>query len=224
MGHPKATVTSASVDSPGTAPVSASTPDGMSRARTGASDRLRARMARAWRLRGSPVIPVPRIPSTRTEAPRRRRSRAASKSSASPSSSWSRRMVIPQPCRRGSSSGRSAARTAVTGRPQEARVRRRTSASPPLFPLPTKPTTSPRGKSRWRTAAAPRPAFSMRVGWGTPTFSMAQRSKVAASSPVGAPSLAGPKGRRGGGGSDTASGGRGGGWSTCSSGRWCGRS
>jgi len=63
-------------------------------------------------------------------------------------------------------------------------VRSATSTSPPLFPPPTTPSTSPRGTSLWTTSAAARPALSISAGSGTPRPVTACRSNAADSSPV----------------------------------------
>ena len=113
LGHPSATVTSASTASPAIWPVSPFTPDGVSNASTGRSDRLIARMAWAWRSRGGPLRPVPRTPSTMTDAARNAVSNGP-ESCLSPSSVSN---GICQPCNRSARGSLSATRTALTGRP-----------------------------------------------------------------------------------------------------------
>ncbi len=71
LGQPNMMVLSAATETPGTAPVVGSTPEGMSRATIGRPLAFMRRMTVAAGSRGSPVAPVPRIPSTSTLAPAR---------------------------------------------------------------------------------------------------------------------------------------------------------
>src|SRR5262249_46462220 len=69
-----------------------------------------------------------------------------------------------------------------------------TSPSPPLLPLPQQTTTGPRTPWASSTSAAPRPAFSISTSDGTPSSSMAQRSKARTSARDSA--IASPRGPR----------------------------
>src|SRR5215211_6975877 len=87
------TVTSATTASPGTSPVEASTPDGMSTATTGAGASLIRRIRSAASARGAPENPVPNSASTTTSASLT----SVDSSASSPSSRSSRTAIRPSP-------------------------------------------------------------------------------------------------------------------------------
>src|SRR5215208_3984009 len=86
-------VTSATTASPGTSPVEASTPDGMSTATTGAGASLIRRIRSAASARGAPENPVPNSASTTTSASLT----SVDSSASSPSSRSSRTAIRPSP-------------------------------------------------------------------------------------------------------------------------------
>ena len=161
----KVTVSEARTATPRTLPVSASTPEGTSTARTGASAAFIASMAAAAAPATGRVSPVPKSASTTTDTPSR--AGAAKGSGSTPASRIAPSMAeASRPSRPGSPTMR-----ARTAKPASRARRATTNPSPPLFPAPHT-TATRRTPGQWRTRARndPVPARSMSSAPGSPAF------------------------------------------------------
>ena len=163
LAREKVTVRSAHTASPGTRPVSASTPEGRSAATTFASERLMSRAAEAAGSRRAERSPTPNRASTMTSAPRAKAvcpPSPGSKSSRVPPMASSRRAIS-----RWSSVSlsRLPVRNTRTCQPSRRRMPAAAVPSPPLLPGPTKTAarfTPPgtfrrKGKTPWPVITSP---------------------------------------------------------------------
>ncbi len=150
------TVASASTAGPPTSPVEASTPDGTSSERTGASSELISSMWRAASARGEPRNPVPKRASTTTSA------LLPVSANLIPSSLTRARFAAASPFTFSSAP----ARTTSTARPASWRIRATTNPSPPFAPVPhqtVKRSASANRRSAAAAAAAPARSISSSV-------------------------------------------------------------
>ncbi len=160
FGRASVMVTSARTQGVSACPVVAFTPEGMSIATIGFSERSAHSMAAAMAPRGAPLLPVPRSASTRNEA----EPAASSASLPSPQARGSGRNVTGMRAfsqawwfTRASveRSPSDAATSRRTPNPADFRWRATTNPSPPLLPRPQRITTEPPPVKRRTAAAAP---------------------------------------------------------------------
>ena len=167
----KLTVRAASIATPATSPVEASTPEATSQATIGAPAAFAASIAASAGSRGAPSKPVPKIASMIAPEPASASSAPPSRSSAIPPS---RRSRFAAASSLSSPAGQSSSTS--TSWPADRRWRAATSPSPPLFPLPQRTRIGPSAAIRSASRATAPPAVSMSWREEMPRSSIAQES------------------------------------------------